>query len=82
VVFTILERLFEPTVMFFGLMNSLAMFQVIMNKLLRDLINIEKVESFINDIIIEIESEEDHDELVEEILKRREENDLYMKLEK
>ena len=81
-VFTILERLFEPTVMFFGLMNSLAMFQVIMNKLLRDLINIEKVESFINDIIIEIESEEDHDELVEEILKRREENDLYMKLEK
>jgi len=82
VVFTILERLFEPTVMFFGLMNSLAMFQIIMNKLLRDLINIEKVESFINDIIIEIESEEDHDELVEEILKRREENDLYMKLEK
>jgi len=82
VVFTILKRLFEPTVMFFGLMNSLAMFQVIMNKLLRDLINIEKVESFINDIIIEIESEEDHDELVEEILKRREENDLYMKLEK
>jgi len=82
VVFTILKRLFEPTVMFFGLMNSLAMFQIIMNKLLRDLINIEKVESFINDIIIEIESEEDHDELVEEILKRREENDLYMKLEK
>ena len=53
-----------------------------MNKLLRDLINIEKVGSFINDIIVEMEMEEEHNELVEEILKRLEENDLYMKPEK
>ena len=63
-------------------MNSLATFQVIMNKLLRNLINTEKVGSFINDIMIGTESEKEHDELVEEILKRLEENDLYVKLEK
>ena len=41
-----------------------------------------KVESFINDVIVETENEKGHDELVEEILRRMEENDLYMKLEK
>ncbi len=49
------------------------MFQTMMNELLRDLINIEKVWSFIDVIIVEIEIEEEHDELVEEILKRLEE---------
>ena len=53
-----------------------------MNELLRDLINIEKVWSFIDVIIVEIEIEEEHDELVEEILKRLKENNLYMKPEK
>ena len=36
--------------MFFSLTNSLATFQAIMNKLLRDLINIEKVGSFIDHV--------------------------------
>jgi len=58
------------------------MFQAMMNKLLRDLINTRKVESFIDDVIVRTESEEGHDELVEEILRRIEENDLYVKLEK
>ena len=53
-----------------------------MNELLRDLINIEKVWSFIDVIIVETEIDEEHDELVEEILKRLEENNLYMKPEK
>jgi len=39
--FTTPEGSFEPTVMFFGLTNSLAMFQAMINKLLRDLINID-----------------------------------------
>jgi len=39
VVFTISEELFEPTIMFFGLMNSPATFQAMMNELLRDLID-------------------------------------------
>ena len=52
------------------------------NELLRDLINIGKVAVFIDDIIVGIESEEGHDKLVAEIVKKLEENDLYMKLEK
>ena len=53
-----------------------------MNKLLRDLINIKKVESFINNIVVGTKSKKEYDELVENILKRLEENNLYMKLEK
>ena len=68
--------------MFFRLTNLPAMFQTMMNELLRDLINIEKVWSFIDVIIVETEIDEEHDELVEEILKRLEENNLYMKPEK
>ena len=76
------EGSFEPTVMFFGLTNSLATFQAIMNELLRDLINTGKVAVFIDDVIIGTESEEGHDELVAEVVKRLEENDLYVKPEK
>jgi len=82
VVFTIPEGLFEPTVMFFELKNLLAMFQAMINKLLKDLINTGKMESFIDDLMVETESKEGHDELVEEILRRIEENDLYVKPEK
>jgi len=82
VAFTTPEGLFEPTVMFFGLTNSPVTFQTMMNELLRDLINTGKVIVFIDDIIIGIENEEGHDELVVEVVKRLEENDLYVKLEK
>ena len=76
------EGLFEPTVMFFGLTNSPATFQAMMNELLRDLINTGKVVAFIDDVIVETETEEGHNELVAEVIRRLEENDLYMKLEK
>ena len=80
--FTTLEEAFEPTVMFFGLTNSPATFQTMMNELLRDLINMGKVVAFIDDVIVGMESDEEHDELVIEVIRRLEENDLYMKLEK
>ena len=53
-----------------------------MNELLRDLINTEKVAVFIDDVIVGTEMEEEHDELVAEVVKRLEENDLYVKPEK
>ena len=81
-VFTTLEGSFEPTVMFFGLTNSPATFQTMMNELLRDLINTGKVVAFINDMIVGMENEKRHDELVAEIIKRLEENNLYVKLKK
>ena len=68
--------------MFFGLTNLLAMFQAMINIFLWDLINIYKVEAFIDDVIVGTEEEKGHDELVAEVIKRLEENDLYVKLEK
>jgi len=68
--------------MFFKLINLLAIFQTMMNKLLRDLINMVKVVAFIDNVIIGIEGEERHDELVAEVIKRLEENNLYVKPEK
>jgi len=80
--FTIPEGSFEPMVMFFGLTNLPAMFQAMMNKLLRDLINMEKLATFIDNVIIETEEEERYNEMIAEVIKRLEENDLYIKPEK
>jgi len=74
--------LFEPTVIFFGLTNSPAMFQTMMNEILRDFINTGEVASFIDDIIVGTEEGERHNNVVKEIVKRLVENDLYVKLEK
>ena len=52
------------------------------NELLRNLINTGKVAAFINDVIIGTETEEEHDEIVVEVIRRLEENDLYVKPEK
>ena len=76
------EGSFEPMVMFFGLTNSPAMFQAMMNDLLRNLVVEEKVAVFINDVMVAIETEEGHNEIVEEVLRRLEENDLFVKPEK
>ena len=80
--FTIPEGSFKPIVIFFGLTNSPVTFQVMMNKLLRDLINMGKVVAFIDDVIVGMEEKEGHNELAVEIIKRLEENDLYVKPEK
>ena len=53
-----------------------------MNELLRDLINTGKVAAFIDDVMVGIEMEEGHDELVAEVIRRLEENNLYVKPEK
>jgi len=53
-----------------------------MNNLLRDLVVEEKVAVFIDDVMIAIETEEGYDEIVEEVLRRLEENDLFVKPEK
>ena len=68
-------------VMFFGLTNSLAMFQAMINDLLRDLVVEEKVIVFIDDIIIAMEMEEEYDEIVEKVLRKLEENNLFVKPE-
>ena len=73
---------FELIVMFFGITNLPATFQVMMNEILKDMINEKKVVAFVNNILVEIEIEKGHDEIVKEVLKRLKENDLYVKPEK
>jgi len=58
-VFTTLEGLFKPTVMFFGLTNSPAIFHTMINEILWNLINTGKVASFIDNVIIGKEREEE-----------------------
>ena len=73
---------FKPTVIFFGMTNLPATFQAMMNEILRDLINEEKVTAFVDNILVETETEKGHDKIVKEILRRLEENNLYIKPEK
>jgi len=50
--------------------------------LLRDLVNIGKVAVFIDDIIAGMKGKKGHDELLEEVIKKLVENNLYVKPEK
>ena len=79
--FSMSKGSFEPIVMFFGLTNLPATFQAMMNDLFRNLVVEEKVVVFIDDVIIVTETEKGHDE-IEEVLRRLEENDLFVKPEK
>jgi len=62
--------------------NSPATFQAMMNEILRDLINKEKVAVFVDNMLVGTETKKGHNEIVEEILRRLEENDLYIKPKK
>ena len=75
-------RAYEPIVMYFGLTNSSTTFQAMMNDLFRDLINQGDTATFIDNILVATDIEEDHNELVEKVLRRLEENDLFVKPEK
>ena len=62
--------------------NLLATFQAMMNEILKDLINEGKITAFVDDMLVGTETKEGHDEIVDEVLRRLEENNLYVKLEK
>jgi len=73
---------YKPMVIFFRLTNFPVIFQVMINNILRELINTGEVTSFIDNILVRTDMEEGHDEVIEEMLKIMEENKLYVKLEK
>jgi len=81
-VFTTYIGAYKPTVIYFGLTNSPATFQAIMNDLFRDLINQGDTATFIDNILVATDTKEGHNELVKEVLRRLEENDLFVKPEK
>jgi len=68
--------------MYFGLTNSLATFQAMMNDLFTDLINQGNTATFIDNILVATDMEEGHNELVKKVLRRLEENNLFVKPEK
>jgi len=70
---------YEPTVIYFGLTNFSATFQTMINDLFRDIINQGNTAIFIDNILVATDTEERHNELVEEVLKKLEENDLFVK---
>jgi len=80
--FTTYIRAYKPTVMYFRLTNSPATFQAMINDLFRDLINQGDMVTFIDNILVATDMKEGHDKLVEEVLRRLEENDLFVKPEK
>jgi len=55
--------------MFFGMTNSPTTFQAMMNEILRDMINEGKVAVFVDDMLVGTETEEEHDKVVEEVLR-------------
>jgi hypothetical protein len=76
------QGLFEPRVMFFGLTNSPAMFQALMNAIFADLIAEGKVTVYLDDILIWSSTLEEHWKIVHEVLQRLEEHNLYLQPEK
>ena len=53
-----------------------------MNEILQDLINTGKVVNFIDDVIVGIEIEKRHNEIVQKVIKRLVKKNLYVKPEK
>ena len=80
--FSMPEGAFELMVMFFGLTNLPATFQAMINDLFRNMIEVEDVAVFIDDVMVGTETEEGHNEIMKEVLRRMTENDLFVKPKK
>jgi len=76
------QGLFEATVMYFGFSNAPATFQSMINNILGDLIHIRLVMVYLDDILIFGTCLKKHRQLVKEVLKRLQFNNLYAKAEK
>jgi hypothetical protein len=71
--------LYKPTVMFFGLCNSPATFQAMMNEILKDEINEGWVIVYMDDILIFAKDKDTLEWMTKQVLQRLQENDLYLK---
>jgi len=57
-------------------------FQTMMNNLFWDLINQGNIAIFIDNMLVTTDTEKRYNKLMEEVLRRLEKNDLFIKLEK
>ena len=76
------QGLFEPTVMFFGLCNSPATFQSIMDGIFYEEQQLGWLKKYIDDILIAAKTKEELKERTLRVLEKLRENDLYLKPEK
>ncbi|SJL16280.1 uncharacterized protein ARMOST_19800 [Armillaria ostoyae] len=74
--------LFEPTVMFFGLTNSPATFQWMMNDIFKDLIATGKITVYLDDILIFSKTLEEHRKTTRHVLALLRKHKLFLKAEK
>jgi hypothetical protein len=74
--------LFEPLVMYFGLTNSPATFQMMMNEIFQDLITEGVISVYLDDILIFTNSLEEHHQITRLVLDRMREHKLYLWPEK
>ena len=80
--FTTNRGLFEPQVMLFGLTNSPATFQALMNTVFVDLVTAGKVAVYLDDILIYSHTVEEHRQVTHEVLQCLRAHDLYLRPEK
>ena len=80
--FTTSRGLFEPQVMLFGLTNSPATFQALMNTIFVDLVAAGQVAIYLDDILIYSPTPEEHRWTTHEVLQRLRAHDLYLQPEK
>ena len=74
--------LFEPLVMFFGMTNSPATFQTMMNDVFRTVIAEGIVVVYLDDILIFTKTEEEHEQAVRRVLEILAEHKLFLRPEK
>ena len=67
-VFIINLGMYKLLVIFFGLTNSLAIFQIMMNALFKNLIYVEKVAVYIDNILVFSKTIEEHIKIVQQVL--------------
>jgi len=74
--------LFKPLVMFFGMTNSPATFQTMMNDICQDLIAEGIMVVYLDDILIFTRTEEEHAKVIRRVLQVLQEHKLFLCLEK
>ena len=76
------KGLFKPTVMFFGMCNSPATFQAMMDNIFAGIIDGKLVIIYMDDILIFAETKEELERITKMVLAKLREHDLFLKAKK
>jgi Reverse transcriptase (RNA-dependent DNA polymerase) len=76
------QGLFEPTVMFFRMCNSLATFQAMMDSIFSNMIEERRVIVYMDDILIFAENQEELQKQTKQVLQQLQEHNLFLKPKK